>query len=231
MPLDSPISIVSVNFRSTDWAKLLVDSVRKYSVAEHEIILVDNSGDLPDIVGAKIIRPDSNISHGSGLDVAIKEATGKYILALDIDAHILNSGWEEALISEKEPSVELVGAAGDALKPFRPCVSFFERDYFISRGHSFENVPVTCKGGFMTIDVGVFFALRTLHDGYKAKRIEVGDSVYKNVWGDSYYINNKPYFYHNWYGTRFMAGDEVIDGLRREDFLRAKDNLFKQIVA
>ena len=81
----------------------------------------------------------------------------------------------------------------------------------------------------MTIDVGVFFALRTLHDGFKIAPLEVGESFYKDVWGDTYVLDGKSFFYHNWYGTRFMNGDAVIDGRTKEDMLAAKKNLFDQI--
>lgn len=236
----SDITIGAVSFCSNDWAKLLVDSIRKNSSELHEIILVDNSPEgpmqLPDMEGITILRQSSNISHGSGLDVAIREAKTKYFLALDIDAHVLAPGWEDACRAKLDEKTKILGARGGDLKPYRPCVSFFDREYFVSNGHSFEHVPVSSPhGGYMTIDVGVFFALRTLHDGFAISPLEVGAPFYtgedgKNcTFGDTYTLDGKPFFYHHWYGTRFANGEDSIDGIAKADILASKANLFEKI--
>lgn len=226
----SNITVVASHFRTEEWARMMVDSVRKNSSEEHEIIITDNSGDLNPIEGVKILHPEGNLGHGGGLDHAIHNATTRYVLALDIDAHILSKGWEDALLNEinAEPKTVIVGAKGDCLKPYRPCVSFVDRDYFMANKHSYENVPVEWKGQHMVIDVGVFMALRTLHDEYKIRGIEVGESVYHDVWGDTYWLAGKPMFYHNWYSSRFTTGDNEIDGRKKEDFLKAKESIFRQ---
>lgn len=222
-------TIGAVNFNTSDWAKLLVESIRRNSSDEHEIIIVDNSDNLGDIPGVTILKPGGNIGHGAGLDMAIHAASNEYFLALDIDAHILRPGWERDLLNLLAGDAEIVGAEGGPLKPYRPCVSFFRTDYFLRKGHSFESVPISCKGGFMTIDVGVFFALRTLHDGREIIPLKVGDSAYENVWGDTYWLNGEPTFYHNWYSSRFSTGADVIDGRTKTDFETGKASLFRQV--
>jgi hypothetical protein len=229
------ISIIAVNWNTKDWCDLLIDSIKRNSIKDkndkliHEIIIVDNSGEITrDDV--KVIKTEKNLGHGGGMDLGVKEASNDYILALDIDSHILREGWEEELLSEykltSKPNKEtkLVAAQGGVLKPFRPCVMFFRKEYFIENNFSFSAVPV--KDNF-SLDVGVFFGLKTLHSGYNVAPLRVGEKYYQGVWGDTYLLNGKPTFYHNWYGSRFTGRDEV-DGRKVEDFKIAKDNLFSQ---
>jgi hypothetical protein len=219
------ISIIAVNYKTKDWCDILIDSIIRNSEEEHEIIIVDNSGEI-DNPKARVIKPESNLRHCGGADLGVKEAKGEFILLLDIDSHILRKGWEKDLFEEynSNDKVRIVGAKGGDLKPYRPCVMFFRKDYFIDNNFSFE--PVKVKD--MSLDVGVYFAMKTLHSGFRIMPLQVRDNIYQDVWGDTYYLKSQPTFYHNWYSARFMTGHNVIDGRRIEDFKRCKDNLFKQ---
>lgn len=223
------ITIGSVNWHSQDWAELLVDSIKKYTSEEYEILIYDNSNNLSPINGARIVSSDANIGHGSGLDALVKEAKGKYFLALDIDAHVFRKDWDKDLIElyESDEKNRLVAAQGGVLKPFRPAVMFFEPAFFLNKGYTFKAIPVPCDKGHFTLDVGVTFGFRVLHDGYKVQFLPWCKTEYKDTWGEEYELKGKRTFYHNWYGTRFHERNE-IDGRKKEDMLRLKANLFKQ---
>lgn len=232
------ITIIAVNYNTSDWCDILLDSINRHSIKDekgklaHEVIIVDNSGgiatDRKD--GVVVLKTEKNIGHGKGLDKGIEMASNDYILILDIDSHILRSGWEEDLLSEYKlkselnKEIKIVGAEGGILKPFRPCVMFFKKDYFLDNNFSFE--PVQVKDNFW-LDVGIYFALKTIHSGYGIAPLKVGEKIYNGVWGDTYYLNEKPTFYHNWYSSRFTGRDEV-DGRKVDDFKIGKYNLFKQ---
>lgn len=218
------ISIVAVNWNTRDWCDLLIDSIKRNSNGDHEIIIVDNSWEI-DTLNAKVVKTGGNLGHAGGLDLGIKEASGDFILVLDIDSHILRSGWEDDLMNayNSNPQNRIVAAQGGALKPFRPCVMFFEKKYFIDNNFSFSAVPIK----EMALDVGIYFAMKTLHSGFKIAPLEVGKKYYEDVWGDTYFLNGKPTFYHNWYSSRF-TGRKEVDGRKVEDFKKAEANLFRQ---
>lgn len=231
------ISIITANYNTADWLKLMFDSLDRYCTEFPEVIVVDNSrniGVFQDYPTVKIIAPESNIGHGAALDLAIRNTKADYVLALDSDAHVMRQDWESDLLEEFSASgVRMVAAQGNELKPFRPCAMAVDRRWFIDGGYSFEAVPVAAKGGFMTLDVGVFAAIRALHDGYKVVGMPYGDYPYgkekssaPHVSGDTYYLAGQPTFYHNFYGARFSDGARSIDGISREDHENGKKALF-----
>ena len=224
------ITIGAVNWHSKDWARLLIDSVQKHTKEDYEILIFDNSNNLPDIDGCRIIHSTDNVGHGRGVDSLIKEAKGDYFLALDIDAHILRDGWDTELIElyKSDEKNRLIAAQGGVLKPFRPAVMFFDTEFFKKQGYTFKAVAVPCDKGHFTLDVGVTFGFRVLHDGFKVQFLPYEKTEFKDVNGEEYSLNGVRTFYHNWYGTRFYDTDEV-DGRKKEDILKLKDNLFKQV--
>jgi hypothetical protein len=197
------VSIVAVNYKSPDWERLLRDSVKKFSSTDHEIVIWDNSGE--------------NIGHGEGLNRAISQTHGEYILVLDIDAHILRKGWEDDLI---KMNTDLIAAEGESLyKPFSPCVNFFKRELFEKIKGNYN--PIMVRD--LCLDVGQHFGFKTVHDGYKMEVLKKENAG----WGTNYLLNGKPTFYHHWYGTRFNGEDKVIDGKRVEDCEVAKKLVFQ----
>lgn len=224
------ISIVTAHWHTPEFLKLLVASVRKFTVLPYEIVIVDNSNDAPfasegDIT---VLVPPKSLPHGLALDYGIEKANGEYVLVMDSDAHILREGWDTELV-EKLKDVQLVGAKGGDLKPFRPCTMFFRRDFFLNGKFTFCPTWVEdYKGGRMQLDVGVMFCLRLLHDSKKILGLPWCHSIYDAVWGDTYALNGLPTFYHNWYGSRFHSTD-TIDGLSKKDFEKARASLFEQV--
>lgn len=228
------ISIVTVNYKTPDWIKLQWESIKKNTKVPYEYIVVDNASEealnflSPE---DQVIELEKNIGHGAALDLAVmRYASHDYVLVLDSDAHLLREGWEDDLFKfyNSREDIKLIGAEGDLLKPIRVATMFFEKDYFIKRSHSFQEVDtLNNRGGHMKMDIGVHFSMKVQHDLGKAMLLPIGDNLYKDVWGETYYLNDQPFVYHNWYGSRFENA-KIVDGLKREDFLAAKERLFEQ---
>lgn len=236
----SLISIIAVNWHAEDFTKFLIHTaIQKYSKNpdDLEVIIIDNSGELKEDVPefyslTRIIKPGSNLGHGKGMDLGIKEARGKYILALDIDSHILMQDWDKKLIEayEKDKELKLIGAVGGLLKPMRPAVMFFERKWFIDNNMSFKARDFDGA----KFDVGIHFYFKTLSLEKKVSFLKWKKTDYKDCIGEEYTLNGERAFFHLWYATRWYNVDgekvhDVIDGIKYEDFLKSKDNLFKQI--
>jgi len=216
------ISVVAVAYHSKEWERLLRSSIAAYTRGPYEIVIIDNSND--------------NRGHGAGLDLAIRQASGDYILVLDIDAHILSPGWDDALIRRMEETGEqLIGARGGLLKPMRPACMFFRRSLFTDQHPTAGPASFTARDiDGVKFDVGIHFYFRVLSLGIKVGFLEGGPSVY-NVegWGETYYNGKEPIGYHCYYGTRWFnrAGKrvhDVIDGRKYEEYARAKDVILNE---
>jgi glycosyltransferase involved in cell wall biosynthesis len=226
------ISIVAVNYNSRDWIELLVKSVRKFTLAAHELVIVDNASEddsqvwleaQPDV---RLFTLRQNVGHGRGLDHGIRQARFKYVLVLDADAHIQRTGWDEDILNLywQDNGTRLVAAGGGDPnapnpKPIHACFQFFEREFFLGNGLSF--IP----GQY---DVGRKNYYDVLDLGYKVVRVMAGPKFYPDTYGDEYYIEGRPTFFHQWYSSRMSkvpAGGKV-DNYSKEDYEANKRHVF-----
>jgi len=239
------ISILAVNWWSNEFTALLINSVVNNTVGDYEILICDNSGELDqrnlDILFGdniiRIIKSNQNLGHGAGLDLLMREAKGDYILALDIDSHILLKGWDKKIVEYYESkndldivkSLKMLGGEGSNLKPVRPCVMFFERDFFINNKMSFKARDFDG----VKFDVSIHFYFKTLSLGFDVENLKYSKTEYKDVIGNNYMLGTEQFIFHHWYGTRWFNkdGDRVhnkIDNLEYEKFIDSKINLIQQ---
>lgn len=230
------VSIIAVNCNTKDFAKLMISSVYRYTRTPYEIIIVDNASRdssleyLKEEKRIRFFKFDRNVGHGRGLDYATRESQGKYVIALDIDSHVLNYGWDVDLINlyVSDPRTKLVAAKGTENmkqekytdKPIRPCVMIFEKDFIFQNGISFSSV----SGIYDT----ALYAFKIITDWkYRVERIPMGEKFYPDAYGDTYCIGKKPIVYHHWYGGR-IYGKQEVDDVTIEEWQRRKDILFSQ---
>lgn len=246
------ISIVTVNWWGNDFAKLLANKAIEKSDGEFNIIIVDNSNsldherDFNSDERIKIINVGQNLGHGLAMNrgiTSVESLESKYILALDIDSHILIDNWNSKLINaynnskdsktadmKMENKLRLIGASGGLLKPMRPAVMFFERSFFIQNNMSFE--AKNLDG--VKFDVGIHFYFKTLSLGYSVKFLEWKKTEFKDTMGEEYTLNGERAFFHHWWATRWYNKDgnivhKEIDGIKREYFENKKNIFFKQV--
>ena len=205
------LSVLSVTFNSPDWLALLKASVEKYTPVKHEILIHDNGA--------------NNIGHARGLNALLKRATGKYVLVLDIDCHIQRE-WLTDMLSaySSNPQTRLIAGAGVKMKPIRPAVMFFERQFALDNNWDF----LQRRFEDVTFDVGIFIYFQTLYKGYNVEVLPCGNNVYTNTWSTQFILNSKPAFNHHWYGSRFVS-NKSIDGRTYEDYIKSKTTYFKQV--
>jgi len=215
------ISIISVDFYGREFKKMLVDSIKKTTRNEYELLILDNS--------------INNIGHGAGLDDLIKRAKGKYILTLDIDSHILLKDWDVKVLEyykeRREQGVRLIAGEGGQLKPIRPCVAFFEKDYFLENNMSFKQNHL--EGA--SFDVGILFFFKVLSRGDKVDYFKYQRKMYTDVMGNNYSLGSEeePFVFHHWYGTRWYDKDgnrnrDKVDSITFEKFSKSRESLIKQ---
>ena len=98
------LSAIIVAYRTPAETVAAVESLRAQTVPPDEIVIVDNGAaddgplrDLPELEGARIVRPQSNLGYGAGCNLGAEAASGDELLILNADV-VLNPGALGALI-------------------------------------------------------------------------------------------------------------------------------------
>ncbi|RKZ11056.1 hypothetical protein DRQ25_00930 [Candidatus Fermentibacteria bacterium] len=218
------ISVISVDFHSGPFKDILIDSLKRNADPdgpEYEVLIHDNGA-------------GENMGHANGVERLIVQAKYNTILLLDIDAHVMLPHWNTILMQRKneewEKGVRLIAGDGGKLKPVRPCVMMFERDYFTENKMTFLSKNV--EGA--KFDVGVLFYFQVLSRGDDVGFFTHAKSSYPDTIGNDYYFDGNPFVFHHWYGTRWFnpKGERVhdkIDSLTWEKFKQSRDSLISQL--
>jgi hypothetical protein len=109
------VSIVSINYNGAQVTCEMLDSLKKITYPNFEVIIVDNaSKENPDIIfekhpWIKFIKSDKNLGFAGGNNLGFKQATGKYFLMLNNDTEV-PEGFLEPLVRRME-SDATIGAA------------------------------------------------------------------------------------------------------------------------
>jgi len=117
MPQNLPlISIITVNYNQEEVTGELLDSIRKISYPNYEIIVVDNASkkspkdflrkNYPE---AKFIRSDRNLGFAGGNNIAVRQCEGDYFFFVNNDAEITEGCIETLLeLFDKTPNLGIV---------------------------------------------------------------------------------------------------------------------------
>jgi len=97
------LSLVIPVFNGLEYLKLLLQSVRKYSSEEHEVVVYDDgsadgtSALLRSLEGVMVGQSSSNQGICTAVNRAVEMATGDYVFLLNSD-HVLSPNWDVALM-------------------------------------------------------------------------------------------------------------------------------------
>ena len=180
-------SILIVNFKTPDWTRNCIESIRRCSEPQdYELIVIDNHSQdaslaylcaQPDL--SLIERTDGLVygapDHGTALDIGARQARGKYIIALDSDVLILKAGWLDTLnqILENEHAA-LVGPA--FYRNFiHACFLVIEREVLFRHKLSFA----PCNRWHKYYDTAEYITHVLLKQGYRIVKLDgwTGDYV------------------------------------------------------
>jgi glycosyltransferase involved in cell wall biosynthesis len=112
------LSIVIPNYRTEEFTRLCLRSLRKYSRLPNEVIVVDNnSADdsteyLRSLKWIRLVENNSqslgSLAHREALDLGAQSASGQWLMLMHSDAIVLKEGWDCELIA----MAEAAGAVG-----------------------------------------------------------------------------------------------------------------------
>ena len=107
------VSIISINFNQPDVTAEMIESLRKVSYPNVEVIIVDNASSKGDVDKLKVeypeiilIKSNENRGFAGGNNLGIKQSKGEYILLLNNDTEV-DPGFVEPMVAkfQKNPSI------------------------------------------------------------------------------------------------------------------------------
>jgi GT2 family glycosyltransferase len=112
MPL---VSIIMPVFNLLDYTKIAIDSIRRFTDAPYELIVVDNasSDETPGYLATQsdlvVIRNTENLGHAGGTNVGMLASHGDYLVGINNDA-VATSNWLSNLLlcAESDERIGLV---------------------------------------------------------------------------------------------------------------------------
>ena len=151
------VSIISVNYNQADITCEMIESLRKLSYRNIEIIIVDNAspGEDPEIIKQRypeitLIRSEKNLGFAGGNNLAIKQSKGEFLFFLNNDTEV-TAGCLESLVTLFQQNA----TAGIA----SPKILFYGTDDIIQYAGATEISPWTGRNkgiGSMEKDRGQF---------------------------------------------------------------------------
>ncbi|MBN2669357.1 MAG: glycosyltransferase family 2 protein [Bacteroidales bacterium] len=177
------VSIISINFNQSQMTCDMIESLKRITYPNIEIIIVDNGSpsDNPDIIEEKypqikLIKTGKNLGFAGGNNQGILEANGKYLLFLNNDTEV-EPDFLEPLVYQLE-SDSSIGLVSPKIKFF-----FSEKKNTIQYAGSTGINPSTGRGekiGSFQYDKGQYNDIRETQLGHGAAMM-IPTTVIKEV--------------------------------------------------
>lgn len=120
-----------VNYKTLDFTRLCLRSIRKFTRYPHRVVVVDNDSkdesveylrslDWIELIERKNCNDcNGGTAHGRALDLAFERCETEYFMSLHSDTFLLQDGWLSHLMSyfDNDPSVTCVGSGKLELRP------------------------------------------------------------------------------------------------------------------
>lgn len=144
---------------------------------------------------------------------------------LDVDAHVLISGWDRHFI-ELMKSYDVVAGKGVPQKPIRPACMFMRTE--IAKNYDWR--PSEGYKGHRVTPSGYDVAIKAYHtmtvNNVKIKLLDHVKNRYGTHNGEEFVIDNTPVVYHHWHGTHLKERSIDFPGV---DLIADKAKLFSKI--
>lgn len=155
--MSNEITIVTVNYNTSDFVELMVEAFHRLSTKRYKIIICDNGSDEKNIIHlVKIQKQNPNIEiffrnqsaagsigHAEALDLLMKKVESPYCLVMDADCCVFKRDWDQILLEKLNEKVKVYGTprlleSGDTLDDFPTTFStIYDTEAFLSLGCSF----------------------------------------------------------------------------------------------
>jgi glycosyltransferase involved in cell wall biosynthesis len=199
--LENGVTVVTVNFNTLDYLKIMVEGIRLHSDPRTKILVVDNASTdgsrdwLKAQKNIDTIRLPVNANHGPAMDVGILSCRTSHFVALDVDAFPISNDWIPELLGPLESGCEVSGASipWTHLQSYvHACCLAMRTKRFVEMDHTFAPGPDWDTA--QRISQREFPRIHTFHPTSSRGPAAVG-----TVFGGM--------VYHNFYSARFKTTD------------------------
>lgn len=224
------VSILTVNYNTLDFIKLLISKVYEYADMPFELIVVDNGstdGSLEYLRNenrVRLIEIGRNIGHGPALDYAMIHVKTRYVVVMDSDAHPISDKWLSSMIAPLNSETLASGIYHHRNYVHPACMAIETEVYFALKTTFRPNWPKDgdiSKLGVSNWDAGEHISMRILKFGKKLHYFELSNKPDVAIVGSEY----GGIVYHQFYGTRLLIEPDrqEFDGIKREDILSVQN--------
>lgn len=220
------VTIVTVNFNTLSYLKVMVAAVRLHSPADTQIIVVDNASEdgtrrwARRQPGLRLIALPINVMHGPAMDIGIHTCRTDVFVALDVDAFPIRSDWLQALVAPLGDAVAVSGAryppmeSSDVAPYAHACCLAMHTSRFVDRRHTFAPGPDWDTGQSISLRESPKLALLPITSS-------IGPGILGSIFGGV--------VYHNFYAARFTTTRrDKIDWVTRGEPERAWQQAIEQ---
>ena len=221
------ITILTVNYNSFDFIKLMIESLEQLTYNKFKVLICDNGSTKKEIkkihyffkkrkkvnIFQKKQKDIPSISHGKALDFLVKKVVSEYFVVMDADATFLIQDWDLFLISELNKKVKAIGteASGNKEKSFpQVYATLYETKTFKKLNCFF--CPDTTKNVSPSNDTGYIIPIKYSSYGYKGKILKYKNTrywkkgPYKDLICGEYYLNNVEHIFASHFGRGSTLG-------------------------
>lgn len=238
------VSIVTVNFDSLFYIRLLVEKTREFVGARpYEIVVVDRGSkdgsqqwlrDQSDVhlIVKRQWRRDRH-SHGEAAEVGVRAARNEVIVLLDSDAHPVEASWLEGTVDQLDAHCRLAGAQFQTVHRDNSYSWYIHPHFMVFFRQDLGSKITLRKARGRDTDTGEDSTVRILDAGlgvmaYPMKMVEkfsVGHSSLPTVAGG---------VFHAWYSTRLIKNDgevrkETRSGITEENYAQPLRKLLREL--
>ena len=218
------ISILIVNYNTSDFVNLSLYSLMKLTNNSYEVFILDNNSILKDYKKLKnLISEYKNVylertetklqgssAHAEGLNYLVKKVETPYFCILDADAVWLRKNWDQILINKLNNKTKVIGtqASGNKPKDFPLMYAIF----FETKTLKKLNIDFRPKDLTKLQDTGWKIREKYLNAGFKGKNIEMKNTKkykkgpFKELICAEYYLDKD---YKNIFASHFGRGSTL----------------------
>lgn len=212
-------SIIMVVHNGLEMARLAILKTLRHSTQHNaELVIVDSGSDdgieqwLPLLAARgdiRLIRCNSNIGHGPGIEMARKETSAPYVVTLDSDAFPLSDDWLPCLRGLLSDSV-LVAGIKHHRDYIHPSCLIVARRTLDDLGLTFLNE----KDRPGNLDVAERISIEVKRRGYQIAGLRMTSNQRRGSISEPVYLGceYEGLVYHQWYTTRsLLASTKQVD--------------------
>jgi len=239
-----PVSIVTVNFDSLFYIRLLVEKTREF-IGSHayEIVVVDRGSrdgsrewlsQQPDVrLILKRQWRQSRHSHGQAAEAGVQAAAHEVIVLLDSDAHPVDESWLELTVDKLDEKCRLAGAQFHTTRRDNPH-GWYIHPHFMTFFKADLGTHITLrKTRGRDTDTAEDSTVRLLDSGF-------GVSAYPTEFLQRFSVGHPTLptvsagVFHAWYSTRLVKNSgevhqETAAGITQENYAQPLRKLLRQL--